>query len=92
MTSLQELVTIARMCAYHENNPFNGNTFLEYDKMTSESFTFMATSSMQVSKSFHHLTKRIETPPELALDLELGYVGTASLNSIVKVIHFLEEN
>ncbi len=45
---LQSKLTAARVLAYHIPSPKTGSTFLEYDVMTRDRFTFMASSETEV--------------------------------------------
>jgi acyl-CoA thioesterase FadM len=69
------------MAAYHLPNEKTGATFLEYDKLTEDRFTFMASTKTEVFRELYDLVDQ-PTMPNLEAELQLGYIGTSSLNSV----------
>lgn len=70
------------MAAYHIANAQTGVTFLEYDRMTADRYTFMASTRTTVERAFYEHVDCAGGFPSLDIQLHLGYVGTASLNSV----------
>ena len=81
---LQMTMTVARFLAYHTPIKDTGKSFLEYDVMTSDRYTFMASCRTETRPNFRSL---LDKPifPELALSVELGYVGMSSFSDISKL-------
>lgn len=84
-------LTTARLIAFHEPNPLSGKTFLEYDHITSDIYTFIASTKATVSQNLYSL---LHEPlpnggklPSLAVRIHLGYVGTSSLNTVATLIN-----
>lgn len=75
-------MTIARVAAYHIPNPETSRTFLEYDKMTSNVYTFMASTKTTVSRDLYRMINADKSLDDSEIKLHLGYVGTSSLNSV----------
>lgn len=71
----------SRIAAYHVKDAEFGSSFLEYDKMTSDVFTFMASTRTTVNSAFYHLLES-SSSPVLSIKLHLGYIGASSLNSV----------
>ena len=74
-------MTAARFLAYHTPQD-GGNGFLDYDHMTADRFTFMASTRTEVSREFYKGIKQSQTAPKLAINLHIGYIGMSSLNSV----------
>ena len=77
-------MTKARMCAFHMPSSDTGDTFLEYDKLTSDRFTFMASVKTSVSRSYYTMPDLPELPT-LRASVCLGYIGTSSLNTVATI-------
>lgn len=73
--------TWSRIAAYHTVDGKTNASFLEYDKMTSDVFTFMASTRTSVNAAFYKLLDG-DAFPALSIKLHLGYVGTSSLNTV----------
>jgi len=84
-------LTTARLIAYHQPNPSTGKTFLEYDRMTSDLYTFIASTKATVSKDLYSLLHETlpsgSKLPTLAVRLRLGYIGTCSLNTVAVLLN-----
>lgn len=78
-------MSVARYFVYHTPNPTTGRSFLEYDELTKDKFTFMASTKIKVDSSFYQLPDQIKLP-QLAINVHLGYVGGASLNSVAELV------
>lgn len=78
------MCTMARMVAYHLPDHKTGQTFLEYDKLTSNTYTFLASTQTEVSRDFYDLLDQASFP-QLDLCVRLGYIGGSSLNSQCQV-------
>jgi len=82
---------VARLIAYHEPNPSTGKTFLEFDRMTSDLFTFIVSAKATVSKDLYSLLHEQSSSgsklPTLAVRLHLGYIGTCSMNTVATLIN-----
>ena len=74
-------MTACRFFAYHSPNPITQVSFLEYDKLTSNVLTFVASTHTRIYKPAYTLTEKEEAPC-LAVSIKLGYVGSASLNTV----------
>ena len=85
--SLQSMLTAARFLAYHTKDEQTGCAFLEYDKLTEDKFTFMASTKVTVNKRLYELSRReeLKRKQSLAVSLSLGYTGTSSLNSVARL-------
>jgi len=82
IVELQSLLTQARIFAYHIADTKTNKTFMEYDKMTSDRMTFMASTETRFARDLLQTTEI----PSLAVRLSLGYIGTASLNTQAQLI------
>ncbi len=78
---VQKLMSMARIGAYHIPNEETGNTFLEYDKLTSGLYTFLASVQTEVSRDFYSILQEASFP-KLEMFLHLGHIGSSSLNSV----------
>ena len=78
---MQKLLTGVRIAAYHVPNKDTGATFLEYDKLTEDRLTFMASTRTEFSHKLYGLVDSVKMPTFEAI-LQLGFVGNSSLNSI----------
>ena len=74
------MLTKTRMLAYHLPCDTIGGTFLDYDKLMEERFTFMASVKTRVEKDYYHIHDLTSTP-SLRVSLCLSFVGTGSLNT-----------
>lgn len=81
---LQRLLTACRIFAYHTPNESTGTTFLEYDRMTTDCYTFMASTRTVFMRSLFDLAK-LNRMPKLEVLLHLGYIGMSSLNSVAQL-------
>ncbi|ELT97262.1 hypothetical protein CAPTEDRAFT_192400 [Capitella teleta] len=81
VSRIQRLLSAVRIAAYHTPNLITGVSFLEYDTLTSDCLTFMASTKTEVSRDLYTLVNLPELPA-LQAEIQLGYVGTSSLNSI----------
>ncbi|KAK2193487.1 hypothetical protein NP493_12g07000 [Ridgeia piscesae] len=77
---LQALMTKARMFAFHMPSKDTGDTFLQYDKLTADRFTFMASVKTTVSRSYYDIPE-LPVSPSMRVSLCLGYIGTSSLST-----------
>ena len=82
MPKLQMLLTLARFHVYHSENPDTGTTFLEYDKLTAQRYTFMVSTKTEMTKEFHSSLPNRKEKPRLAISIQLGFVGNSSLSSV----------
>ncbi|CAH1794778.1 unnamed protein product [Owenia fusiformis] len=81
---VQNLLTMARIVAYHDGKcGSDGNTFLEYDKMTSDRMTFMASSEIELSEKFYEIRNQEQFPIKIAV--HLGYIGKSSVLSVAEM-------
>ena len=81
---IQRLLTACRFFAYHTPNETTGVCFLEYDKLTSNVLTFMASTKTHIYKPVYDLHLK-DTMPNLCVSIHLGYVGSSSLNSVAQL-------
>jgi len=80
----------ASIIAYYQPNPSSGKTFLEYDQLTSDLYTFIMSAKATVSKNLYSLLREPLPSgklPTLAVQLHLGYVGTSSLNTVAMLMN-----
>lgn len=75
------MLTAVRFAAYHTHNKETGTTFLEYDKLTANTLTYMASVKTEFTRELYKLVDGLSMPTFEA-ELQLGYVGSSSLNSI----------
>jgi hypothetical protein len=78
--------TNARFAAQNWPNPKTGLTFLEYDKMTADMFTFFVCARVTVSERFYSLfngfVPTTSEPPTFDVSFNLGFVGMSSLSTV----------
>ena len=79
--AVQKVMTNARMAAYHIPVTDSGKTFLEYDTFTEKYYTFLASVETDVSRELYDLPL-LEEWPGLKVNFHLGYLGSASLNTV----------
>ena len=79
---IQRLFMETRLLAYCVPPKGESSTFLEYDVLASDSFTFMASSTTSYIRSLLF----VDSEPNLAVMLDLGYVGNTSLNSRAQLV------
>ena len=77
---LQALMTKARLFAFHIPSKDTGDTFLQYDKLTADRYTFMASVNSTVSRGYYDIPKKV-IDPTLRISLCLRYIGTSSLST-----------
>ena len=77
--------TMARIAAQNTASPKTGRTFLEYNKLTAELFTFFVCTRLSVSKQFYDLVHSgfVQSRfPQFNISCHLGYAGVSSLNIV----------
>ncbi len=72
------------MYAYHMPNS-TGHTFLDYDKMTQNHYTFMGSTQTDVTKDYYDIVN-YTIVPKLVVNIHLGHIGNSSLNSVAEVV------
>ena len=77
---LQALMTKARMYAFHAPADDTGETFLEYNTLTSDRYTFMASVKTSVARSYYSMPDMPQLPA-LRASVCLSYIGTSSLST-----------
>ena len=76
---------MCRFFVYHWKNEETGCSFLEYDTLTQDKYTFMASTKTDVDLDFYRIADH-QKLPSLAVNIHLGYVGSASLNSVAELV------
>jgi len=84
--ALQNVLTTARMVAYHIPEKKSGNTFLEYDKLTAAHYMFLASVKTEVARGFYDLPQ-LDEWPGLKVSFHLGYMGSASINTVATLFN-----
>lgn len=83
---IQKMLTGVRLAAYHITSPETGETFLEYDRLTSGLYTFMASAKTEITRECYDLPDAAVSP-SFEAKLHLGYMGNSSLNSVATLYH-----
>lgn len=82
IAELQNLLTQARIFSYHIPDTKLNKTFMEYDKLTSDRMTFMASTQTVLAQNLLQSTE----VPSFAVRLSLGHIGRTSLNTRAELI------
>ena len=78
---LQAVMVKACIYAFQVPSKETGDTFLEYGKLTSDRFSFMASLKTNVARSYYSMPELPELP-SLRTTVCLGHIGTSSLSAI----------
>ena len=76
---------MSRISAQNAPSPKTGRTFLEYDKLTADLYTFFVCTRLTISEKFYdlvHASFAQSTFPDFDVSLHLGYIGMSSLNIV----------